>query len=283
MRTSPQMQAKSINELLRTASGRIPKDEATYLMQWVLGVNGAWLYLHGDDPMDDVGAQRFIEAVDRREAGEPVAYIEGSRGFWKLDLEVSTDTLIPRPETELLVEAALLQLPEGQSLDVLDLGTGSGAIALSLAHERPELRVVAVERSAAALAVAIRNAKQSKISNIDFMHGSWYAPIGTQHFHCIVSNPPYIREDDPHLSLGDLRFEPRSALSSGRDGLDDIRLIVSQAPRHLIESGCLLIEHGFDQGEAVRDIFEKSGLASVETLRDLESRERVTQGIWQPK
>lgn len=278
----PHLKAKTINETLREASGRIPQEEAAHLLRWVLDVREAWLFLHGDEAMPDAAAARFSAAITRRVAGEPVAYIEGRRGFWRLDLEVSPDTLIPRVETECLVEAALAQIPQGTSCDVLDLGTGSGAIALALAQERPLARVLGIDRSPGALQVARRNAEHHGLTRVEFLEGSWFAPVGDRQFHCIVSNPPYIRDADAHLTQGDLRFEPRTALSSGADGLDDIRWIVSAAPKHLHAGGALLFEHGFDQGEAVRDLLLTAGFTAVETMQDLEARDRVSLGRYRP-
>lgn len=278
----PHLKAKTINETLREAAQRIPADEAAYLLRWVLGVREAWLFLHGDEAMPDEAAGRFSAAAERRVEGEPVAYIEGRRGFWNLDLEVSPDTLIPRVETERLVEAALALIPEGAPCDVLDLGTGSGAIALAIAQERPLARVLAVDRSAQALQVARRNAERHHLTRVAFVEGSWFEPVGNRKFHCIVSNPPYIRDDDAHLTQGDLRFEPRTALSSGTDGLDDIRRIVSAASRYLHAHGALLLEHGFDQGAAVRELLSSAGFVAVETLQDLEARDRVSSGLRRP-
>lgn len=272
-------QAKTIHETVREAATRIPKDEATHLMRWVLNVRDAWLYTHGDSLMSDVEGNRFESAVRRRAEGEPIAYIEGRRGFWSMDLHVSPATLIPRVETERLVEAALSVLPRNTPLDVLDLGTGSGAIALAIARERPMARVVAVDRSSEALAVAQANAVACALGNVEFIESAWYSTLGGRRFHCIVTNPPYIPDADPHLQQGDLRFEPRSALAAGADGLDDIRCIVSGAAAHLQAEGCLLIEHGYDQGRAVRTLFENEGFLGVKTLQDLEARDRVTQGM----
>jgi release factor glutamine methyltransferase len=197
-----------------------------------------------------------------------------------MDLAVGPATLVPRPETERLVELALERLPADRAVDVADLGTGSGAIALAIAGERPRARVVATDASAAALAVASRNAATLGLdaSRVAFVQGDWWAPLDARRFDLVASNPPYIAEGDPHLSRGDLRFEPRDALASGTDGLDAIREIVDGAPAHLVAGGWLLLEHGFDQGEAVRRLLEARGLVDVDTARDLEGRDRVTLG-----
>ncbi|MEG3049313.1 MAG: peptide chain release factor N(5)-glutamine methyltransferase, partial [Thermomonas sp.] len=221
---------------------------------------------------------RFQALIARREAGEPVAYLTGMQGFWTLDLEVSPATLIPRPETELLVELALARIPPGVASRIADLGTGSGAIALAIAKERLQATVIATDASTAALEVAGRNATRNGIANITFREGDWFAPLAGETFHLIASNPPYIAEGDPHLDQGDLRFEPPTALSSGADGLDAIRCIVRDAPSHLVAGGWLLLEHGWGQGTAVRSLLIEAGFVDVETERDLEGRDRVSRG-----
>lgn len=263
---------------LREAATRIDRVDAEALLLHVLGQPRGWLFTHGGDALTPDQSSRFDELIARREAGEPVAYLTGSRGFWTLDLEVTPDTLIPRPETELLVELALARIPHGAASRIADLGTGSGAIGLAIASERPSAGVVATDASEAALAVARRNAQGNDIANIEFRHGSWYAPLAGERFDLIASNPPYIEEGDPHLVEGDLRFEPMTALASGEDGLDDLRCIVSAAPSHLVEGGWLLVEHGWNQGDAVRALFIDAGLVDVETASDLERRDRVTLG-----
>jgi release factor glutamine methyltransferase len=219
-----------------------------------------------------------IELMQRRLAGEPVAYLLGHRGFWTLDLAVSPATLIPRPETELLVELALARLPVDTALAVADLGTGSGAIALALASERPQVDVTATDLSAAALDMARGNAARNGLARVRFVQGAWFAPLQGMRFDLIASNPPYIASNDPHLQQGDLRHEPATALASGIDGLDDIRLIVADAGAHLLPGGWLLIEHGWDQGAEIRALFEHAGFEQVHTERDLEQRDRVTRG-----
>jgi release factor glutamine methyltransferase len=223
-------------------------------------------------------AAAYVVLIEQREAGEPVAYITGRRGFWSLDLEVTPATLIPRPETELLVELALDRIPLDKASRVLDLGTGSGAIALAIARERPLAKVVATDASSDALAVAQRNARHHHINNVSFVHGDWFAPLHDQHFDVIVSNPPYIEASDPHLQQGDLRFEPISALASGNDGLDDIRRIVRDAGLHLVPGGWLLFEHGWNQGDASRTLLRDADFVELSTSRDLEQRDRVSMG-----
>ncbi len=253
--------------------------EAEILLARVLGKDRTWLFTHAGDPLDAAVAARFDALVERRRVGEPVAYLIGQRGFWRFDLEVTPDTLIPRADTECLVEQALARLPNDRPLRLLDLGTGTGAIALALATERPRANVVAVDLSPGAAAVARRNADRLGLAAcVEVREGAWFAPVAGERFDLIASNPPYIEDDDPHLVEGDLRFEPRGALASGADVLDDLRLIVRDAPAHLRPGGWLLVEHGWQQGEAVRALFDAAGFIEIGTERDLEGRERVTLG-----
>ena len=253
--------------------------EAETLLAHALGVDRAWLFAHSTDVLPGDAATRFEALIAARIAGTPVAHLTGRRGFWRFDLEVSPATLIPRPDTERLVELALERLPTDRALRLLDLGTGTGAIALALAHERPLAHVVAVERSAGAAAVARRNAAALCLdARVEVREGSWFDPVAGERFDLIASNPPYIEDADPHLDDGDLRFEPRTALASGREGLDDLRRIAADAPRHLQSGGWLLVEHGWRQGEAVRALFAAEGFVEIETALDLEDRERVTVG-----
>ncbi|MCA1714532.1 MAG: peptide chain release factor N(5)-glutamine methyltransferase [Gammaproteobacteria bacterium] len=267
-----------MDALLRDARMRLDGAEAELLLAHALGRPRAWLYAHGSDRVDPVVAADYMALVERRLAGEPIAYLTGRRGFWKFELAVTPATLIPRPETELLVELALARLPPDRALHVADLGTGSGAIALALAMERPQATVIATDASDAALAVARTNAADLGLGNIRFRHGDWLAPLAGEWFDLIASNPPYIAKDDPHLRAGDLRHEPDLALSSGRDGLDAIRSIVRAAPTHMRPGAWLLLEHGWQQGPAVRGLLHEAGYLEVETVRDLEQRERVSCG-----
>lgn len=271
---------ESFDSLLRVARARLPVGEAELLLGHVLGRGAAWLFAHGGDAATAAEQGAFQELVARRVAGEPVAYLTGRRGFWRLDLRVGPDTLIPRPETERLVELALERLPKDAGLRLADLGTGSGAIALALALERPRAEVHAVDASRGALAVARANALEAGLGRVVFHEGSWWAPLAGQAFDLVASNPPYIADADPHLGEGDLCHEPRTALASGADGLDDLREIVAGAPAHLRPGGWLLVEHGCDQGAAVRALFEQAGFVEVATEVDLEERDRVTLGRW---
>ena len=264
--------------LLTQARTRIDPVDADYLLLHVLNQPRSWLFAHASDAVGTADAARFGALVQRRVMGEPVAYLTGSRGFWTLDLVVTPATLIPRPDTELLVEQALARIPADTAACVADLGTGSGAIALALAKERPLAQLVATDASADALDVARGNAQRNALGNVEFRHGNWLAPLLGERFDAIVSNPPYIAEHDPHLGEGDLRFEPALALSCGVDGLDAIRMIAIAAPAHLRAGGWLLLEHGFDQGPAVRTLLRDAGFYGVKTVRDLEARDRVTLG-----
>ena len=271
-----------VDALLREAAVRIGREDAEPLLVHALGVDRAWLFAHATDPVAATDADRYRTLVARRQAGEPVAYLTGRRGFWTLDLEVSTDTLIPRPETELLVELALTRIDPDAPARIADLGTGSGAIALALASERPAAVVVATDVSKDTLAVAVRNAQAHALDNVWFRRGDWCQALGHDRFDLIASNPPYIADGDPHLARGDLRHEPGRALASGRDGLDAIRAIVQAAPSHLVPGGWLLLEHGLEQGAAIRALMQQAGMVEVATERDLEQRDRVTLGRMPP-
>ena len=252
----------------------------------MLGRNRAWLFAHAVDPLPAGLDADFARVVARRWKGEPVAYLTGRREFRGLALDVDPAVLIPRPETETLVDVALAMLPTDRPAQVLDLGTGSGAIALAIAQERPLARVLATDRSRAALAVARRNARRLGLANVAFAGGNWYAALRGRpgaaaklcEFDLIVSNPPYVAEADPHLAQGDLRFEPRRALAAGPDGLDALRTIVAGAPGHLAPGGWLVIEHGYDQARAVRALFAAAGLREFAATRDLAGIARVAAG-----
>lgn len=253
--------------------------EAQILLCHALGVSRAWLISHDRDVLTDAAGKVCSDLLARRLAGEPIAYIVGEREFFGLAFKTTPAVLIPRPETELLVELALARLPENQPCTVLDLGTGSGAIAISIAKNRQQAAVTAVDQSAEALAVARENAVRLDAPNLRFLHSDWFGALGGETFDLIVSNPPYVEAADPHLQRGDVRFEPLSALASGADGLDDIRRIAAAAPLHLKPGGWLLFEHGFSQGESCRRILRQQGFLQVETIRDLARLERVSLGM----
>ncbi|CTP90974.1 protein-(glutamine-N5) methyltransferase, release factor-specific [Xanthomonas translucens pv. arrhenatheri] len=274
------MNAPTPESLLRAACVQIDRADAEALLIHALRRDRAWLFAHARDPLPVDAAERFDVLLARRAQGEPVAYLTGRRGFWTLNLAVGPATLIPRADTERLVELALERLDAAPGRRVADLGTGSGAIALALASERPQAQVLATDLSEAALAVAQANARTHGLHNVAFAHGPWLAPLAGQRFDLIASNPPYIAAGDPHLAQGDLRYEPASALASGADGLDDIRVIVAGASAHLQPGGWLLLEHGWEQGAAVRALLADAGFDAVATHQDLEARDRVTLGCW---
>lgn len=251
--------------------------DAEILLGYLLGKSRGWLYTWPEHALTAVQAADYAALLNRRRAGVPVAYLTGEREFWSLSLQVTDATLIPRAETETLVEWAL-ELPLPPTAAVLDLGTGSGAIALALASERPGWRVTATDASAAALAVAGDNARRLCPGRVRCLQSDWFTDLGGEQFDLIVSNPPYVENDSPWLGSGDLRFEPRTALVAGSTGLDDLRQLVAAAPAHLRPGGWLLLEHGFQQGQAVRELLVAAGFAEVVTRRDLAGLERTGGG-----
>ena len=314
---------KTIKTTLKSAAALLNNEEATLeaqlLLQQVLNVNRAWLITHEHDVLTTHQQATFEALLQRRLIGEPLAYIFGKRGFYGLDLMVTPDTLIPRPDTETLVDAALekisapntplssssrtqesigfldIEVPkmdprvckddDGESSEsnysildfkVLDLGTGTGAIALAIGHNRPQANVTAVDFSKAALKIAQQNAKNLKLTNVSFTHSNWFSALKGQKFDVIVSNPPYIESNDPHLTA--LNHEPISALTSGIDGLDDIRKITNSALIYLKPQGWLMLEHGYNQAEQVRDLLAENGLTDITTIKDLGGNDRVTIG-----
>jgi release factor glutamine methyltransferase len=258
-------------------SGLVPID-GQVLLAHALQRDRAWLVAHGDDVLAREQAELFLALAKRRRDGEPVAYLTGSREFFGLSLAVTRDVLIPRPETETLVELALAWLPRDRPVRVLDLGTGSGAIALAIASERPHASVVATDASVAALAVARGNAQRIALRNVEFVQADWYDGVPGPDFFMIVGNPPYVAMGDPHLTEGDLRFEPAGALASGADGLASLRTIVTGAPARLIAGGALIVEHGFTQSEAVQDLLHDAGFAQITVRRDLAGIARIAAG-----
>lgn len=254
--------------------------EVQCLLQHVLGVQRAYLLAHPEQTLNETQQRKFDTLLTSRLRGEPIAHLLGEREFFGLNLKVTPATLIPRPDTELIVELALDRISQVQPCRVLDMGTGSGAIALVIAKNKPNVEVVAVDASQAALSVAIENARRLNITNASFLQSDWFSALNSQRFDLIVSNPPYIASGDIHLSQGDLRFEPLSALASGVDGLDDIRRIISVAPHHLTSNGWLLLEHGYDQAESVRDLLTQRGFVEVFSANDIAAIERVTGGVF---
>lgn len=259
------------------SSGLVPLD-AQVLLAHVLGRDRTWLAAHAGDALPRAKAEAFLALAIRRRDGEPVAYLTGLREFWGLPLAVSPAVLIPRPETETVVELALARLPVDRNLAVLDLGTGSGAIALAIAHERPCVQVLATDTSEDALATAQANAQRLGLANVRLLRADWYEGVPPARFDLIAANPPYVADNDPHLAEGDVRFEPRAALAPGGDGLGALRTIVGGARAFLAPEGTLIVEHGYDQSEAVRALFADAGLAEVVAARDLAGIPRVVSG-----
>lgn len=282
------MDAASLQEnadaLLRAAARRLaatspsPRLDAELLLAHALATSREGLYRALRQPVPEAAATRFAALVEARAGQQPVAYLTGEREFWSLRLTVTPDVLVPRPETELLVERALLRLAAGSPARVLDLGTGSGAIALAIARERPAAQVLGVDRSEAALAVARGNADRLGIGNVAWLRSDWYAALPPQRFDLLVSNPPYIADDEWPATDPETAFEPVTALRAGADGLDDLRVIIAGAAGWLVPGGCLLVEHGYRQGAAVRALFTAAGLVDIASEADLAGQERITEG-----
>ncbi|MCW2485142.1 peptide chain release factor N(5)-glutamine methyltransferase [Candidatus Symbiopectobacterium sp. NZEC127] len=264
----------------RLTHSESPKRDAEILLEHVTGKGRTFLLAFGETLLDEAQLERLSALLARRINGEPVAYLTGEREFWSLPLAVSPATLIPRPDTECLVEQALQCMAPLSAPTVLDLGTGTGAIALALASERPDCQVTGVDVQPDAVALAQRNSAALHLSNVQFLHGSWFEPVATTRFSLIVSNPPYIDAEDIHLREGDVRFEPLSALVAAEGGLADLRWIIQQAPQYLKNNGWLLLEHGWQQGEPVRQLLLQRGFHQVATCRDYGGNERVTLGQW---
>lgn len=251
------------------------------LLAHVLNKPRSYLYTWPEKIVAAHNVEHFEHLLQRRQAGEPIAYLLGQQGFWTLDLKVSPHTLIPRPETELMIETAL-QLMDGQaSVKVLDLGTGTGAIALALASERLSWHITGVDVVEQAVQLAQENAQATGLTHVRFFQSDWFSALKEQQFHLILSNPPYIAEDDPHLVQGDVRFEPLSALVADENGLADIRQIIAHAPQQLYAKGWLVFEHGYQQAAAVRAMLETAGFNAVHSVLDLAGHERLTLGQWQ--
>jgi len=277
---TPPDRAGDIAALLRIAVQRLGGGDdaalaAQLLLADVLDRQRSFLYAHPEFCPDDDQLTQFNQLLARRANGEPVAYLTGRREFWSLDLKVGPDTLIPRHDTETLVEQCLARIPPRAAWAIADLGTGSGAIALALASERRHCHITATDRSRAALLIASANARRLGLDNVRFVHSDWFAALSGQRYTLIASNPPYIASADPHLTRGDVAHEPRSALVSGADGLDAIRIISRAATRHLEPGGWLLMEHGFDQGNKILDLLQATGYDEAIDYTDLSGQPRV--------
>ncbi|WES70668.1 peptide chain release factor N(5)-glutamine methyltransferase [Superficieibacter sp. HKU1] len=262
----------------RLGASESPRRDAEILLGYVTGRARTYILAFAETMLTSAEREQLEALLVRRERGEPIAHLTGQREFWSLPLFVSPVTLIPRPDTECLVEQALARLP-AEPCQILDLGTGTGAIALALATERPDCQVTAVDFVAEAVALATRNAQHLAIRNVTLLHSDWFSALTGQHFAAIVSNPPYIDETDPHLDRGDVRFEPKSALVAAENGLADLAYIITTARDYLLPEGVLLLEHGWRQGEAVRALFTAAGYQQVETCQDYGGNERLTLGL----
>ena len=253
-----------------------PESDCQALLCYALDCNPTYLHTWRDQLLTGQQQHNYADYLQQRVSGQPIAHIIGQRGFWSLDLKVTSNTLIPRPDTETLVRIALGKVaPE---MLIVDLGTGSGAIALALASERADIKMIGADYSASALAVAKENREQCQLNHVVLWQGDWLSAVASRSLDMIVSNPPYIESDDPHLLQGDVRFEPLSALVSGHDGLDDIRTIAQQAQRCLKPNAWLMIEHGYLQAESVNVIFQQAGFVKIETFKDYGDNDRVTIG-----
>lgn len=254
-----------------------PQLDAEVMLRHICGIDRSQLVVRERTLLTGDQQRQLAELSARRQRGEPIAYLTGIREFWSIEFNVSPATLIPRPETELLVEKALARIPPDAEWTIADLGTGCGAIALALAQERPRCRVWATDLSSEALAIAGSNAHKFGLNNIEFLHGNWFEPLAGKKLNIIVSNPPYIRAGDPHLATGDVRFEPKQALVAGPDGIDSIRLIAHGAREHLVYGGRLLFEHGWGQADLADNLLRAAGLGDIVCHRDLAGRDRVTE------
>ncbi len=268
---------KAVRDLAADRDPSEARRDAQVLLGFSLGVTRAWLSTHREQATDSEATEQFRSLVARRVSGYPVAYLVGVKEFYGLPMRVTPDVLIPRPETEELVEAALERLPQGETRTVLDLGTGSGCIAIAIARQRPAAQVTAVDTSGPALALARENAAALD-AEVAFLQSDWFDGLGGRCFDVIVANPPYVAADNPHLRQGDLRFEPRPALAAGADGLAELRRIVGAAPKHLSPRGWLLLEHGYDQAKACRDLLHNAGFGELVFRADLAGLPRIAAG-----
>jgi release factor glutamine methyltransferase len=264
---------------IRQALGNNPRLESEILLSYVLNKNRAYLFSHPEVALTQQQAETYQDLLSQRDQGLPIAYLTGEREFWSLNVKVNEHTLIPRHETELLVELALEKIDDSKNTCILELGTGSGAISLAIAKEKPHWQIIACDLSEEALLVAKENATRHQLNNINFYHSDWFEKIPPRQYHAIISNPPYIAEGDPHLTEGDLRFEPQKALVSGQKGLADLQWISEQGYNYLLPTGMLLLEHGHDQKLHVQAILNKLGYKKVQTWQDIQGLDRVTGGI----
>lgn len=272
------MQLITISQALVTACRDIDRIDARLLLQHVLNADHAFLLTYPDRTLTAQQQEEFSHLVKRRIDGAPVAYLTGERDFYDLTFKVNEAVLIPRPETELLIERVLQLIPSDQPCRILDLGTGSGAIAITIAKHRPHCEVTAVDLSPAAIAIAQWNAHNLQTHNLHFVTGSWFDELSGKKFDLIVSNPPYVADNDPHLQQGDLRFEPQMALSAGDNGLSCINHIINKAPDHLVENGWLLLEHGYNQAFACRQLLQERDFSNICSHPDLAGIMRVSGG-----
>lgn len=256
--------------------------DAEVLLRYCLGKPRSFLRAWPERQLSSAQTSQFWDLLEQRRQGQPIAYLTGEREFWSRTFHVNPDVLIPRPDSELLIELSLSLVPEGQACKIIDLGTGSGILAITLAAERPLAEVMATDNSAAALKIARQNAEQLGVGNVRFLASHWFDAVADSNFDLVISNPPYIAEDDPHLRQGDVRFEPVTALVSEEMGLKDIRLLAEQAGNHLKPNGRLLMEHGYDQPDQVQTILKQLHYRQVATHSDLSGNPRVTSGIWNP-
>lgn len=275
MATVTELLQKAEQDINCSSSARL---DAEILLCDVMRFNRSKIYSHPDQPVADEKLTLFKSLIEQRRQGHPIAHLTGKKEFWSLELAINEDTLIPRPETELLVETALKLVPDDTECNILDLGTGSGAIAIAIASERPHCNIIATDINANALAMAKKNAAFHGLTNIQFLVSDWYKNIPAQTFDLIVSNPPYIKQDDEHLSQGDVRFEPKLALIAGTDGMQAINIILELAKTFLASDARLLVEHGYDQKELVRHGFLVNGFNQVTTIQDLSGQDRITYG-----
>lgn len=276
----------SIRDILQKAvqaleqGSESPRLDAEVLLAHVLGKSRSYLYAWPEQDLTDEEYAVYQKLVQQRIIGKPVAFLTGKQEFWSMPLKVTPDTLIPRPETEKLVEIALELLKDRPRANILDLGTGSGAIALALARERPDWDISASDKSLAALQIAKENALLSEVKHVKFFHSDWFTKLPEKQYDAILSNPPYVAENDPHLQQGDVRFEPRTALVGGKDGLRDLRYLIITSRDYLLPGGLLLLEHGYDQKSALASILYDAGYKAVQCWQDWQGNDRVTTAVW---